>query len=492
MSSFDPSVISAIPGMTGDPIGAESKALTLKDMLDRTQLNQLQLGTAKREAAERAQVDQVLKGSDYSTPQGLASTVAKVNKVSPRAAMDLMKFGQQYQSGQAQAQVDQLELLDKRQGLIVSAIDPIVSQARAMKNQGASDLDVKAWITQQMPQALQGLRSMTLPDGKPALPDDQLKMVTGVPGGYTLQTLEGWEAKSKAGQAAIKQRLDQFRADIQARTESERERADTEHQRHDEAMEELALGKQSQAQFTDNQRDLLAALAVRSVNLPAGLRSQAQIKATLAGLLQKNPNRTPDEIADDIKSGKLQLAAETKGAQVAGGQIGKVALSANELDTFGDQTIAASDALPRGRFVPWNRLRQLGEASISDPKLLLFKAKMQALENAYNQLAARSGTDVEKRAHIHDLFNAANSPAAVETLVAALKQEADAARSAANRTIAETSGAAIPGTAPPDQGTPPPAAAPAPLPGAAAAPAAAAAPPAAPAGLPPGWSVQVH
>ena len=32
------------------------------------------------------------------------------------------------------------------------------------------------------------------------------------------------------------------------------------------------------------------------------------------------------------------------------------------------------------------------------PALLRFKAKMQALENAYNQLAARSGTDVDKRA----------------------------------------------------------------------------------------------
>ena len=71
---------------------------------------------------------------------------------------------------------------------------------------------------------------------------------------------------------------------------------------------------------------------------------------------------------------------------------------------------------------------------------------MQALENAYNQLAARSGTDVDKRAHIHELFNAANSTQAVGTLIKALKEEAAGAREAADRTIAETSDSAIPGT----------------------------------------------
>ena len=70
---------------------------------------------------------------------------------------------------------------------------------------------------------------------------------------------------------------------------------------------------------------------------------------------------------------------------------------------------------------------------------------MQALENAYNQLAARSGTDVDKRQHIHELFNTANGPEAVEALVRSLKEEAAGARDAADRTIAETSGTSIPG-----------------------------------------------
>ena len=448
--SFDPSIISAIPDMAGDPVGAEEKGITIADAMDRTQLNKLHLGQEQRAEKEDQQVQQILKGSDYSTPEGLAKTASAVNRVSPRAAMDLMKTGQQYQSGQVAAQLDQLSLLEKRQDLIVGAIDPIVAQARQMKSQGASDLDVKAFISQQMPQALQSLRGMQLPDGKPALPDDQLKMVTGIPGGYTLATLEGWEAKSKQGAAAIKSRLEQMKADTQAKGQQTRDQSETEKERHDReteahAQRQEAIAKNKAAGFDDRESEFLAAMADRSISLPAGLRSQQQIRATIDGLFAKHPDLTADQIADGIKSGKLKLTAETKGAQTAGTQIGKVALASNELDTFGDQTLAASNDLPRGKFVPYNRLKQMVDSKISDPKLLMFKAKMQALENAYNQLAARSGTDVDKRQHIHELFNSANSQEAVDTLVTALKQEAAGARDAADRTIAETSGTSIPG-----------------------------------------------
>lgn len=485
--AFDPSVISAIPDYAPHPADAIEKGLTIKDLYDRTQMNQLHLGAAKREAKETQEVEGILKGSDYSTPEGLASTVAKVNRVSPKSAMELMKTGQAYQSGQVQMQIDQLSLADKRQEMIVGAIDPIVAQARQMKNNGASELEVKAFITQQMPQALQQLNGIKLPDGKPALPEDQLKMVTQVPGGYTLATLEGWESKSKAGQAAIRQRLEQLKADTAAKGQQTKDTAEAEKERHDRATEASAarrdaIAEQKSKGFDDRESELLAALADRNVSLPAGLRSQQQIRSTIDGLFAKHPDMTADQIADGIKSGKLKLSAEMKGAQTAGTQIGKVALAANELDTFGDQTLDASSAVPRGKFVPWNTLRNYAASKISDPQLLRFKAKMQALENAYNQLAARSGTDVEKRAHIHELFNTANSPQAVQTLVQALKEEAVGAREAADRTIAETSETAIPGAAP---GTTPPPSSGA---GGSAGPAPRAAAPPASGGLQPGQS----
>lgn len=238
--AFDPSIISAIPDMAPNPVKAEKEALTIKDMMDRTQLGSLQLGEEQARVKESGQVQDILKKSDYSTPQGLAKTAAAVNRVSPRSAMDLMKTGQAYQSGQIQQQLDQLTLAEKRQDLIVNAIDPIVAQARAMKNSGASDLAVKAYISQQMPTALQNLRGMKLDDGKPALPDDVLKMATSVP--YDLATLEGWESKSKAGAAAIKQRKEQFTADTQAKRAETDERRLDETERHNRATESRPAG----------------------------------------------------------------------------------------------------------------------------------------------------------------------------------------------------------------------------------------------------------
>ena len=440
--AFDPSVISSIPDNTGNPVRAVEQGLQLKDMVNQEHLQALQTGATEREAKDNAQVQQILKDSDYSTPQGLAATVAKVNKVSPAAAMNLMKYGQSYQSGQVKAQIDQLTLAGKRQDLIVSAIDPIVAQARQMKNQGASDLDVRAFITQQMPNAIRQLRGQQLPDGKPALPDDQLQMVLNAPGGYTLATLESWEGKSKSGQAAIANRIKQLQADTAQSREQESVR-------HDKAMEGLSAQKAAASQIGGPAGDLLAALADKGVSLPAGFRSQQSQKALLSGLIRRHPDMTADQIADGIVSGKLKFTAETKGASVAGTQIGKVALATNELDTFGDQVLAASKDLSRAPVgLTLRGLLQMGEKQASSTGLLTLKLKLQALENAYDQLAARGGTDADKRAHIASLFDARLTDAGIQALVTGVKQEAEGARAAADRTIAETSGAAIPGTGP--------------------------------------------
>jgi hypothetical protein len=466
--AIDTDALASIGGnLSFDPAGAQGKALSIKDMMDREQLSKLQVGQAKQDAATNTKVQELLKGEgvDYSNPEGVMRTAEKINKISPKAALEFQTQAQKYSSGKVQNQVDQYELLDHQQGVIVSTIDPIVAQAREMKNKGADDMTVNAFIQQQLPGAIQNLQNTKLPNGQSALSPDVIKQIneSTQKGPMTLATLEGFEQKSKAGQQAIRGRLEQLKADTAQAGQRTKEAAETEKERHDLATE--AASKAKIAGFSDTESDLLAALADKNVSLPAGLRSQTQIKSTIDGLLRKHPEMSADEIAEGIKSGKLKLAAETKGAQTAGTQIGKVALAANELDTFGDQTVEASAAVPRGNFVPYNQLRQTADSKISDPALLRFKAKMQALENAYNQLAARSGTDVDKRAHIHELFNAANSDEAVQTLVKSLKEEAVGARDAADRTIAETSGSAIPGAGPAAPAAAPGPAAPAARPG---------------------------
>jgi hypothetical protein len=211
---------------------------------------------------------------------------------------------------------------------------------------------------------------------------------------------------------------------------------------------DAALAKAKEGSFSDEESKLLAAMADKNVSLPAGLRSQKQIKSTLDGLMKEHPDLDANGIAEGLKSGKLKLTAETKAASTAGTQIGKVALASNELDSFGDQVIEASKGIPRGTSLTLNGIMQASEKQLSDPKLLRLKVKLQALNNAYDQLAARGGTDAAKREHIHELFNSQLSDKAIQELVKSVKEEAAGAREAANRTIAETSNTSIPGAGP--------------------------------------------
>lgn len=461
--AFDPSIISSIPDSQFDPVAAKQKALGIKDMMDRQQLSHLQLGEAQKQQKEQGEVEAILKQSDYTTPEGLAKTAAAVNKVSPRASMDLLKTGQQYQSGQIQQQLDQLTLMTQRQDMIVSAIDPIVAQARQMKNGGASDLDVKAYITQQMPGALQSLRQLTLSDGKPALPDDQLKMAANAP--RDLATLEGWESRSKAGAAAIKQRLDQFKADTQAKGERNRERTEDERERADLARESIARQKQQAREFGGKEGELLGALADRGVSLPAGLRSQAQMKATLSALLGRHPDLNPDQIAEGIERGQIAFGAERKETQIAAGIAGKIRYAEEEITRLVPLVKQASDNLPRGAFVPWSKLKQYGEAKLSDPDLKKFKSYMTTLSNAYDVLAARGGTDIEKRKHNREMFDTADSPEALQAVLDAVLTEAhvsgEAAQASEQPRLVNPPAAASPGAGgpppqpPPGSATPP-------------------------------------
>jgi len=192
------------------------------------------------------------------------------------------------------------------------------------------------------------------------------------------------------------------------------------------------------SQFNDKESSLLAALADRNVTLPAGFRSKEQQKATLQGLLKKYPDKSPDEIAELIQNNKISLAAEMRRAQAAGTQAGRVSVAENEIDEFAPLVLEQSKKVPRSSWMPWNRLKLMADESVSDPELLQFKAYMQSLNNAYDNLAARGGTDKDKRAHIQKLFDTATGPEAIPALVAALQQEAAAARRATAKAMKPT------------------------------------------------------
>lgn len=202
--------------------------------------------------------------------------------------------------------------------------------------------------------------------------------------------------------------------------------------------------------FNEQSGALLASLAAKGVSLPAGMRSKEQQIATVNGLLAKFPDKSPDDIAEAIANGQINFGSDKKSATVAAGQEGKVSTAVNELSLFGDQALAASAKVPRGNFIPATKLLQMADSSISDPNLLTLKLKLNALNNAYNVLSARGGTDAESRKHVSQLFASATGPEGIEALVKGLKEEGAGAKTAAREASHVSPGTSAPGAVPDD------------------------------------------
>lgn len=447
--AIDTQGLASIGEMGGfDPSAAKAKALSIKDMMDRQQLSKLQVGQAKNDAATSTKVQELLKGEgvDYSNPEGVMRTAEKLNKISPKAALEFQTQAQKFSSGKVQSQIDQYELLDHQQGVIVSAIDPIVAQARAMKNKGADDMTVNAFIAQQLPGAIQTLQNTKLPNGQSALSPEVIQQINAATkqGPMSLATIEGFEAKSKAGQAQIRQRLEQMKADTTVKKEEEGER-------HNREMESQGRGRVGQGQqriditrqkaeeahktFGGENGDLAAELAIRGVSLPAGFRSKSQQVELLEGLRRNNKDLSLPELAEKIASGQLSFANAKVEGRAAAGVAGKVTYAEHELEQTIQLVREASAKLPRGQFIPWTKLQQMGEAASSNPELAEFKMYMTSLSNAYDMLAARGGTDADKRRENRHNFDTASSPEALEGVLRAVQKEASASGRAADESM---------------------------------------------------------
>lgn len=183
--------------------------------------------------------------------------------------------------------------------------------------------------------------------------------------------------------------------------------------------------------FGQSEGELLAALTERGVSLPAGFRSKEQQVQTLRSLYAKNPGLNADQIADKIKSGKINLSSETKFANTAAAQGGRIETAINEMHDSIPYALELSARVPRGSFVPWNKLKQYSDQQLSDPNLIALKGALQTIANQYDVVAGRGGTDMAKRAHNRELFDSANSPEALTAVLNVMQREASIAKRAA-------------------------------------------------------------
>jgi hypothetical protein len=118
------------------------------------------------------------------------------------------------------------------------------------------------------------------------------------------------------------------------------------------------------------------------------------------------------------------LSGEKAGARTMGQLGARINTFAEEAKQTGSMALQASDAMPRGRWVPITQIEQMGEAAASDPNLSRFQAANNAFANTYAKAVNPSGVPTDEgRRKAFELLNVAKSPEAYRATIEQLQRE---------------------------------------------------------------------
>ena len=130
---------------------------------------------------------------------------------------------------------------------------------------------------------------------------------------------------------------------------------------------------------------------------------------------------------DEIAAEQAKYAFTVRGAGTAGARLGNIEVSVQEFNQVMPLASEASMAVPRGNFVPYNRLRNNARLLSSDPAYQEFVDANEAAISAYSATMSRSGVNsVEAQKRAARVLNTAQSDVAYQRGLAQLKKETDA------------------------------------------------------------------
>lgn len=393
-----------------DPLESAARVFTLKAAMQQAQLGDYELHDqlTLRDAAGMPDVKN--QDGTMNIPALLGHVTGKVSPKTMLTLTDAAQKQEQYKVAQQKAKQDQMT------AFIKASADPMASIYSEYQQDSAKVGPEKAWeIAQPKTEALRQQLSQTF-QGMNLQP---------------MQKPEQLEAAARHSEALIKQ---QMRA-TQPETPHEARMAAAAEARASAAKTNAENKGKTTGGFEGENGKVMAALAERGVSLPTGFRSKEQQIGLLNALRERNKGKSADEIADMVKSGQIDLANVKKAGQAAASIGGKVAYAENEIEQTIPLVREASAKLPRGQFVPYNKLKQMTQEQLSDPNLAEFRMYMTSLSNAYDMLAARGGTDMEKRKENRKNFDMAASPEALERVLQAVRNEAKASGRAARKAM---------------------------------------------------------
>jgi hypothetical protein len=425
--SVDASVISQIPDMAGDPVGAVQRGYTLRDVMNQEQLGELKLRSAKQGEADQQKAKDILSKQDISTPEGLMKASEALNRAGlTDKAMGLLKESQATRQSNLELDESKLKVLTAS----ADVIGPAALQVQqTLKTQGPAmaRAQYQQMIAQILPQLPQEFRQH-IPSQPPA--DDA----------QFAQLLQGAVNNSTQARGIITNQLAQRKQDLAEKKEGFSEDIATRketlaEQKAKQQKEEADQGiiSEDSAQMAvdrilngEQARDVLA-------NFGRGKQGPQNI-AKVQNLLAKTAKER-NVSAQELTARMVEMKGLQKEQQTEASIAGKISYAEKEIGQIAPKVMELSSKVPRGAFVPWNRLKQMTEKQISDPNLKKLKAYLTTLSNSYDVLGGRGGTDVEKRAHNRELLDSADGPEALQAAVTAIQEEAALSGEAATESM---------------------------------------------------------
>jgi hypothetical protein len=144
---------------------------------------------------------------------------------------------------------------------------------------------------------------------------------------------------------------------------------------------------------------------------------------------QRQHGRPPSP--DELAAGAANFQGGQSAARAAGTRAGQIEVSVAEADQTFQLAVQASDAVPRGKFVPMNKIILGGKQLMSDPAYRQFIDANESAVTAYGATMSRNGANtVAAQSRAHTVLDTADSPQAYRAGIAQLRKEVDAVEKA--------------------------------------------------------------
>jgi hypothetical protein len=133
----------------------------------------------------------------------------------------------------------------------------------------------------------------------------------------------------------------------------------------------------------------------------------------------------------DILAKVAEQSGLTAQQRTFGTQVARMAVNSTEAEGAIQQGLEVSQKVPRGKFVPINRLIQMAESNISDPDLLEFRAANLAIINTYARAISPTGVPtVHDKEEAMKVVSEATSPEAYQRVMKRMLKEIEIAHQA--------------------------------------------------------------